>query len=300
MKRELNYKVGEEWAGKQILDFLRENNFSKNNIIALKKTQEGILLNGKWAYVNQILNLNDVLSVRIVENESSEHILPIKLPFPIVYEDNDIVVVNKPANMPIHPSLNNYENTLGNAAAFYFKKKGENFVFRCVNRLDRDTTGLTILAKHSFAANGLNAQMLKREIKREYFAIVEGVVKANQGKIEAPIGRVDGSTIEREVNFETGEYALTNFWVVKRFNHHSLLRLTLETGRTHQIRVHMKYLGHPLIGDFLYNSDNSEMERQALHAGKISFKHPVTGEEMHFEAKLPEDMSRIINSFVFL
>lgn len=180
---------------------------------------------------------------------SSDHIVPRPLPFPVVYEDEDLLVVNKPADMPIHPSQGNYENTLANAAAWYFKEKGESFVYRCINRLDRDTTGLLILARHAYSAALLSRMVSARQIKREYLAVVRGTPDVS-GIIDAPIGRKEGSTIERRVDFEHGEPARTHYELLYSEGGYSLVRLRLDTGRTHQIRVHMKYLGHPLPGDF--------------------------------------------------
>ena len=252
--------------------------------------KESILLNDVWEYVTCRVKEGDNLCIHICEEESSEKIPPIELPFPVVYEDEDIVVVNKPADMPIHPSLNNYENTLGNAAAYYFAKQNKAFIFRCINRLDRDTTGLTILAKHMVSAGILQSQMVERRIKREYLAIVDGIIEEDEGTIDAPIGRKDGSTIERMVDCENGERAVTHYRVLERKANTTLVALKLETGRTHQIRVHMTHKGHPLLGDFLYNPSDDRMSRQALHAWHLSFTHPITGEEMSFEAPVPEDM----------
>jgi len=290
MERILNYQISKEDENRTIASFLEKEGYSGQNIINLKKIPESILLNGKWEYVTKKLSEGDMLTIHIVEDTSSEKIPPVKLPFPVVYEDEDILVVNKPADMPIHPSMNNYENTLGNAAAYYFSQKGQPFVFRCINRLDRDTTGLTILAKHMLSSSILNEDMLHRRIKRTYYAIVMGEDLPNEGVVDAPIGRKEGSTIERMVDFENGERAVTHYKVLGRKKGKSLVALNLETGRTHQIRVHMKYIGHPLIGDFLYNPECKLMQRQALHSYRLKFTHPITKEEMVFEAPLPKDM----------
>ena len=290
MERILEYAISKEEAGRTIKDFLQEKRFSGQNIVELKKMKESILLNGVWEYMTCKVKEGDMLRIHIREEESSEKIPPIELPFPVVYEDEDIVVVNKPADMPIHPSLNNYENTLGNAAAYYFAKQDKAFIFRCINRLDRDTTGLTILAKHMVSAGILQSQMVERKISREYLAIVDGVIEEDTGTIDAPIGRKDGSTIERMVDFENGECAVTHYKVLEQKEKVAMVALKLETGRTHQIRVHMTYKGHPLLGDFLYNPEDNRMGRQALHAWHLTFTHPITGEEMTLEAPIPEDM----------
>ena len=195
--------------------------------------------------------------------------------------------------MPIHPSMNNYGNTLANAVMWHFAQQKIPYTFRCINRLDRDTTGLTILAKNMLSAGILSNQMQKRQICKEYRAICTGIVP-DAGTICAPIARAAESTIERCVDFEHGEAAVTHYELEKTDGILSLVKLTLETGRTHQIRVHMKYAGHPLIGDFLYNPEDTTMNRQALHCCRLKFVHPITGKEMVFEAPLPEDMKKIL------
>lgn len=290
MERILEYYISQEDGGKSIKDFLQEQGFSRQNLVELKKIPESILLNGVWEYVTCKLTKGDMLRIQIKEEDSSEKIPPVELPFPIIFEDEDIVVINKPANMPIHPSLNNYENTLGNAAAFYFMQQGQPFVFRCINRLDRDTTGLTILAKHMVSCSMLQSDMVERRISREYLAIVEGVFENTEGTIDAPIGRKEGSTIERIIDYENGERAVTHYRVLEQKESVAMLVLKLETGRTHQIRVHMTSIGHPLVGDFLYNPQNKDLSRQALHAWKLSFRHPITKKTLKLEAPVPDDM----------
>lgn len=297
MKRILTYIITEKDNNKPIGHFLRSQGYSSQVIITLKKTPESILLNGQWEYVNKKMNTGDILTINIIENESSPHITPIHLPLNIIYEDEDILVLNKPSDMPIHPSMNNHDNTLANAVEYYYQSQGIPYVFRCVNRLDRDTTGLTVLAKHMLSAGILSEMVRKRDLHREYQAIVSGTALPDSGTINAPIARVEGSTIEREVNFETGESAITHYKTIKRdpLRNLSLLSLCLETGRTHQIRVHMKHLGYPLIGDFIYNPDKTYIKRQALHSYRLSFTHPITGENMDFIAPLPDDIKNIIS-----
>lgn len=295
MERILEYTVSLEEAGVTIKDFLRQKGYSRQNIVELKKQERSILVNGVWEYVTYRLQLGDLLQICMKE-KASEKIAPVNLPFPIRYEDEDLMVIDKPADMPIHPSLNNYDNTLANAAAFYFNQKGIPFRFRCINRLDRDTTGLTVLAKNMVSCSILQEQMLKREIKREYLAIADGYIEEDSGIITAPIGRRDGSTIERMIDYENGEHAVTHFKVLERMADATLLSLILETGRTHQIRVHMASIGHPLLGDFLYNPKDQRMNRQALHAWHLSLKHPITGERMEWEADIPSDMKAVLAS----
>ncbi len=294
MERILNYEIPENFIGHKISEFLHNQGYSKQNLTVLKRMPESILVNGVWVHLNERLKAGDILTVHITETEVSEKIPPVKLPFPIVYEDEDIVVINKPADMPIHPSMNNYENTLGNAAAYYYEKQGKPFVYRCINRLDKDTTGLTIIAKHLVSCGILYTAMEKRDIQREYIAIIEGEDIPESGTVDLPLGRKPDSAIERMVDYEHGDRAVTHYRVLAKGGGLSLLSLHLDTGRTHQIRVHMKEIGHPLIGDFLYNPDNTQMDRQALHAAKLAFSHPITGEEMVLEAPMPEDMRRAL------
>lgn len=293
MTRTLEYRITKQFHNAKIGDFLKALGFSRQCVIALKKQEKGILLNGIWSYVNTKLSIGDTLTLTLSEDTSSEKIPPVNLPLYILYEDEDILVLNKPADMPIHPSLNNYENTLANAVAYYYNSQNVSFVFRCINRLDRDTTGVTMLAKNPFSAGILSEMVRKHEIHREYIAIASGILDEKEGIVSAPIGRKEGSTIEREVNFETGEKAITHYTVLKENKelNYSLIKLWLETGRTHQIRVHMKYLGHPLPGDFLYNPDMTHIKRQALHSYSLSFNHPITKEPMQFVAPVPSDMN---------
>lgn len=294
MKRIFNYSIPKEFEGCTLLSFLKEKQYSSQIITHLKRTEQGILLNGIWGRVRDILHENDVLTINLIETASSENIVATNLPLDILFEDEDIMVINKSAGTPIHPSQGNYDNTLANAVAYYYAQKGEPFIYRCINRLDRDTTGLLILAKHMYSASLLSNMVQNREIHREYLAIAAGLVP-EQGIIEVPIGRVNGSTIERQVDFEHGDYACTHYRRLNYNQHYSLVSLRLATGRTHQIRVHMKHIGHPLPGDFLYNPEYSAIKRQALHSYHLQFLHPITKKEMEFTAPLPEDMNSILS-----
>lgn len=289
MIRNFHYIVDNDSEGLSIEQFLKAHGYSHQVIVHLKKTAEGIRKEGIWAYTRDKIRAGERLDIRLEEEDISEQIEPVELPFEIVYEDEDLMVVNKPADMPVHPSMNNYDNTLANAVAWYSRQKGEAFVYRCINRLDRDTTGLLIIAKHMLSAAGLYVQMKDREIHRTYLAIVKGNI-SESGTIDLPISRKDGSTIERIVDMERGERAVTHYEPLKRGDDWTLVQCKLETGRTHQIRVHMSYMGHPLPGDFLYCPKDHSMERQPLHSWKLSFTHPITGEKMEFEQALPVDM----------
>ena len=275
-----------------IVDFLREKGLSRRILVAMKDNPSSILLNGQQACGRTILNGGDILTVQIPETEKSKTILPVKMDLDICYEDEDILIINKAAKVPVHPSPGNYENTLSNGILYYFQQQGLPFVFRCINRLDRDTTGLLIVAKNHFSASVLNRQMIQRQIHRTYLAVVSGHLP-NEGTVCAPIGRHPGSAIQREVDFETGEYAVTHFQCLDVQGDYSLAQLHLETGRTHQIRIHMKYIGHPLPGDFLYNPDYRHFSRQPLHSWKLKFLHPCSSIPMEFTAPVPGDISSI-------
>ena len=293
MVRKLKYKIEPEFAGYTIEKYLKQKKYSHGCLVFLKKTEEGIKRNGVWAYTRDKLDAGDVLEILFAEEDSSENIVPVEMKLDIVYEDEDILVINKSADTPIHPSQGNYDNSLANGVKHYYESQGESFVFRCINRLDRDTTGLVVIAKNMLSSAALNAAMVNREIHRTYLAVVKGELP-EKGTIDFPIARKDGSTVERCVDMSGGEYAVTHFECVEKNEKYSLAKIWLETGRTHQIRVHMNAIGHPLPGDFLYHNDRSEIGRQALHSWRLEFRHPVTGETMRFEQPLPEDMRNLL------
>ena len=296
MERIFEYQISSAEEGRKLGDFLREKGYSRQLLRQLKETENGLLRNGQPTFMTIALKNGDRIRVRLLEKaEGSEAIMPAPLPFEIVYEDEDLLVINKPADMPIHPSFQNHGNTLADALTWHYQQQGKEFVYRCINRLDRDTTGLLIVAKHQLSASILSDMVRKREIHREYLAIVEGI-PPEKGTISAPIGRKEGSAILREVNFETGEPARTHFTRLETRNGLSLVSLKLETGRTHQIRVRMGYIGCPLTGDYLYYPDHTRINRQALHSYRLSFFHPITGKALSFTAPLPEDMERAFRS----
>lgn len=300
MERRLCFSVTAQDNGRKIEEFLRQKGYSHHVLTHLKRTDHGIVLNGEWAYSSTKLQPGDVLEIRIREENSSDQIIPTPLPLAVVYEDEDLMIVNKPADMPIHPSINNHENTLANAVMYYFEQKGEPMVYRCVNRLDRDTSGLLILAKNMFSAAVLYTQSANRQIHRTYLAIVEGKTPLS-GTIDAPIAREQNSAIMRCVDFSVGERAVTHY---RRLQYNeeknaSFLLVRLETGRTHQIRVHMKYIGHPLLGDFLYHPGATNLiQRQALHSCSLEFAHPITGKNLYFTASPPQDMQKVMAGLV--
>lgn len=296
MNRTISYDIDSHSEGLRVEQFLRRKGYSAQNLSTIKRMPESILVNGVHYYMKQTLKAGDRLLVRIQETESSRNIPPVCAPLSVVYEDEDLIVINKPAGMPIHPSLNNYTNSLANALAWYYQQQGKPFIFRCCNRLDRDTSGLTVVAKHLVSGNILSTMTKKKEVRREYLAVVRGHIVPESGTISAPLARKGGTIIERVVDFDRGEPAVTHYHLIQEANGHSLVALQLETGRTHQIRIHLKHLGFPLVGDYLYNPDMEYISRQALHSFRLSFPHPITGEVMDFTAPLPKDMWRVLGT----
>lgn len=293
-----------------IREYLHHCGYSHHLLARIKRSEQGILLNGEGVPVSRPLHTDDQLSIYLEEEVPSEHIPAAPVPFSIVYEDEDLLVVNKPSDTPIHPSFHNHENTLANGIVHYYEQQGIPFVYRCINRLDRDTSGLLVIAKNALSSSILSTAIKQQTlssaespflIHRTYLAIVEGKLET-PGIVTAPIGRKPGSVIERCVDFANGEPAITHYQPLHYRSdlNLSLVSLQLETGRTHQIRVHMGYLGYPLIGDYLYYPKKDQISRQALHSWKLSFHHPITKEYLEFQAPLPDDMQFILetgNSF---
>ena len=295
MNRIFEYTITPSDVPCTVGEYLKKKGYSRQIIIHLKKTEHGILQNGEWAYVRTPLVPGDVLKITLLEESASEHILPVPMEPDIVYEDEDLLVVNKPFDMPVHPSIHNYDNTLANGMAYYFQQKGETFIFRCINRLDRDTTGLLILAKNALSASILSNDMKARKIHRTYQAVVSRIPVPASGTIDAPIARKEDSAIERCVDFEKGEPAVTHYRTLETKENLALVELSLETGRSHQIRVHMQHMGCPLLGDYLYNPDFTLINRVSLHSYSLSFVHPITGKSMYFCAPLPKDMAGLLS-----
>ena len=289
MDRIFHYQITENEQGTTVLDFLRKKGFSRHILSSMKADKEALTRNGQRIGGREKLLAGDYFRVRLLETVDSDGIIPVSMPLSILYEDEDILVINKPADMPVHPSIGNYTNTLANGVAAYLDAKDEHSPFRCINRLDRDTSGALILAKNAFSAAVLSTQMRNRQIRRTYLAVVEGITPPN-GTISAPISRVDDSVIERHVDFLRGEPAVTHYERLEVKNEHSLLEIHLETGRTHQIRVHMGYIGHPLPADYLYHPVYDCFKRQPLHSLQLEFRHPVTDKPMCLLAPVSEDM----------
>ena len=269
---------------------------SRSNV---QKLIEGgaILVNGKTCKANYKLRAGDVAEIQMPEPEDIEA-LPENIPLDIIYEDSDIIVINKARGMVVHPAAGNYTGTLVNALLYHCKDLSDiNGVRRpgIVHRIDKDTTGLLAVAKNNSAHLALAEQLQDHTMSRVYYAVVEGIIGENSGTVNAPIGRHDSDRKKMAVNTRVGKPAVTHFEVLERLDNCTLVKCRLETGRTHQIRVHMAYTGHPVTGDPVYGIKNTRgMDGQALHAGELTLIHPATGEPVTFKAPLPEDFEKLL------
>lgn len=280
-------------TGVLIRDFLTNNEISRTALTDIKFKGGSILVNGKAVTVRYRLLQGDRLAVIFpseIPGFQGEDI-----PFTILFEDDFLLVAVKPSGMSTIPSREHPYGSLANALVGYYQKKGILATAHIVTRLDRDTSGIVLIAKHRHVHHLFSLMQRKGQVKRTYEALAEGEISRNYGTITAPIGRKDDSIIEREVR-EDGQFACTHYRVLKRYRGYSHIELELETGRTHQIRVHMSHLGHPLLGDDLYGGDSSYLKRQALHCKKIKFIHPFSGGEMTFSSSLPKDMEALIKA----
>ncbi len=282
--RVINFKIDEKSAGMQIRNYLRSFGVSSALLTKLKQTENGITKNSVFARAIDKIECGDELTIRI-ESEGKMP-APTDLPLDIIYEDEDVLALNKPPAMPVHESRNHRGDTLSNAVANYMSGEGD-CAFRAVFRLDRDTSGIVLTAK-----NELAAAKLAGKIKKDYYAVVCGEITGS-GTIDAPIRRLGDSIIKRGV-FEDGDFAITHYESIKTNGKYTLLKINLETGRTHQIRVHFSSIGHPMAGDDLYGSPCADIARQALHCKAIYFTHPVTGEKITLECDFPTDMKTLI------
>ena len=235
-----------------------------------------------------LANVNDLITIDLGIKEDNSNIVPNKMNLDIIYEDEWLLVINKPTGIPVHPSILHYEDSLSNGVKYHFDKIGLNKKIRPVNRLDLNTSGIVVFAKCEYIQEELSNQMSNNTFEKIYLCLVEGFLQNKQGTINLPIARKEGSIIEREINC-SGKPSITHYKVLKEFKNYSLIECKLETGRTHQIRVHMKAIGHPLIGDTLYGNSSTLINRQALHSYKTSFIHPITKKYIEFIANIPND-----------
>ena len=288
---EIIYTVKEN--NKTIKQILKENLFiSDRLLIFLRKNKLIYYNNDKLINLNITAKLNNTIKIDLNFEEDNSNVIPIKMDLNIIYEDEALLILNKPAGIPVHPSILHYTNSLSNGVKYYFDSINLKKKIRPVNRLDRNTSGIVIFAKNQYVQECLIYQMQTKEFKKFYLAVVEGHLEKLEGTIDAPINRKENSIIERCVD-ENGERAVTHYKILKRNfdRNYDLVKCLLETGRTHQIRVHFSYMGHPLIGDTLYGNGSEYISRQALHAYKVEFVHPISHKLMQFTADVPKDFS---------
>lgn len=261
-------------------------------IVKLKKNNQ-IYLNNNTTFVNQKLEIGDKVLVVLDFEETCDNIVPTKMDLNILYEDDTMLIVNKPPFIPVHPSMDHYEDSLSNGVKYYFNSIGLKRKIRPVNRLDKNTSGIVVFAKNEYIQEYLIKQMKDNTFEKEYIALVDGIIDKQEQIVEAPIARKENSIIERCVN-PSGDNAVTVIELLKTYDTYSLTKCILKTGRTHQIRVHTSYIGHPILGDDLYGNKSDKINRQALHALKISFIHPITNKKLEITAKIPKDIGSLI------
>lgn len=291
---EFNYTVTTPNLYNTVRDVLKNYFLVSSRLLLKLKNNNCVFLNNKKCSINSTISLGDIISFSLDYDEDNSNIVATNIPLNIVYEDDCLLIINKQPNIAIHPSMLHYDNSLSNGVKFYFDSIGLKKKIRPVNRLDRNTSGLVIFAKNEYVQEFLIKQMQNNTFFKEYLAILEGTLDNKYGTINAPIARKKDSIIERCVE-ENGDTSITHYKVIKEFNNLSLVNFRLETGRTHQIRVHSSYIGHPILGDDLYGNKSDIINRQALHSYKISFIHPKTREKMCFEIDLPKDMINILH-----
>ena len=287
MTRKLRYTIDDAYSSRRVLDFLKHLGFSHRLITKLKQSPDGILLNGEHIRTIDLMESGDVLEINLPEDKKESISIPVEMPLDIVYEDDDILVLNKPPMLAVHESHNHLGDTLSTAVAYHLKKEEKPSVFRAVGRLDKGTSGLMVCALNRYAAARLSGKVYK-----EYLAIATGVFDG-EGTVDAPIFRPDPILTLRTVD-ERGERAVTHWKAIKSDGENTLLRIHLETGRTHQIRVHFASLGAPLVGDTMYGKPDMRICHQALHCCRCKFTHPVSGRELEFFRDMPDDMKSII------
>ena len=293
--RRLTHIVTEQQSGKTVFVILRYGMGLSGTVLRrIKWLEDGILLDGQRVHTDVRPRAGQILSVRLSDPTAETDIPPVDLPLTIVHEDRDLVVVNKAPGMPSHPGPGHWGDSLGNALVHHWQKTDPFAVFHPVHRLDKGTSGLLVVAKHPFAQEKLKNQLHTPDFRRVYLAVCDGIPIPAAGTIDAPIRRADNSVLKRECAPD-GMRAVTHYRTLRTLGNRALVELTLETGRTHQIRVHMAHIGCPLTGDFLYSTEQPNLiARPALHSARLSLRHPVTGEQLDFSAPLPADLAALV------
>ena len=289
------FDVEEKDSGRSIKDILRnELGFSKRLRAKLKNNPQLVRLNGVEAEGWIPLKTGDQITIDFPQEVSS--FVPENIPLDIIYEDDDLLILNKQAGIVCHPTKGHPGHTISNGVQHYIDTNKREFKIRFINRLDMDTSGVLAIAKNSHSQDAVVKQMKLNLVEKKYLAVVKGIIEEDLGTINQPIGQPDPLLVQRGV-VEDGDECTTHFKVVSRYSKgYTLVELLLETGRTHQIRVHLAHLGHPIVGDHLYGEDEPFLiERQALHALSLSLKHPVTGSPMVFQAPIPKDIAKLID-----
>ncbi len=303
--RVIEYEVTASDSGRTVKEVMSGRlGFSVKEMTRCKQFDDGIMVRradereGKGelflpVMVKAHLSEGDLLRINVYEaNENAGEVIPSDVPIDIVYEDEDVILLNKPGDMVVHPSYAHHTDSLSNALAGYYERTGQNHVIRTIGRLDRETSGLILFAKNRYSAAILSNQKENMSRRKEYLALAYGQFTESEGTIDAPIGETATRMIRKVC--EDGKRAVTHYRVEEQHSDCALLRLFLETGRTHQIRVHMQHIGHPLLGDSLYGRDIPDshgLNRAALHAAHLEFIQPVSGEMLTFDAGMPEDMT---------
>ncbi len=289
----LEYEVTIQNKYETIKQILKEEFHVSERLLKRLKKEKQIFINNLSVSINASFQLNDVISVCLDFDEEYENILPTKMELDILFEDKSLLIVNKPAGIHVHPSMDHYTDSLSNGVIYYYHQIGLHRKIRIVNRLDKNTSGIVIFAKNEYVQECLIRQMKNNIFKKEYLALLEGLLDKMSGTINAPIARRENSIIERQVS-KNGQESITHYEVLKKYSNYTLVHFVLETGRTHQIRVHCKYIGHPILGDTLYGNSSELINRQALHSYKVSFMHPITNKKMEIIAELPSDIKKLI------
>ncbi len=288
----LVFEIDREHEGMELKEILYDQMRLSSRLVRKLKRTKNILVNGNKIAFHARLRKGD--RVEVIMEEESNQFEPQNIPIDVVYEDMDLLILNKQPGLVVHPTKGHPIGTLANAIVYYMQERGESFKIRFVNRLDRDTSGLIIIAKNPYIQQELSKQMIDNQVEKRYLAVIKGCLETEKGTVDAPIGRPYPEDITRKV-YAGGQPSITHYEAVERLKDATVVRLLLETGRTHQIRVHMSYIGHPILGDELYGGKaDTLIERQALHAEILRFLHPRTGEPMEVKASIPPDILELI------